>query len=150
MGVSMSETKLSPVSEPAGMVPVYALGYGALGEAATPVDADHPLPTVSLTMPASAAALTGTVSEDAVVGPFAPELGRPIWVTLTGDWQGSVSVQRSLNGGVGRQPLTVGGMPWAMFEANANEPVGEESVAGATWWLAVTLASGTLGYEVRQ
>ncbi|MDB5687864.1 MAG: hypothetical protein JWR77_2453 [Rhizorhabdus sp.] len=117
----------------------------------SPFSSSNPLPT---SPPSAAAAtstpLTGTSAITQTVGPFTPQLGRPIWLTLSGTWSGAVSVQRSTDGGTTKLPLTIGGSAWAVYTANANEAFGEESSAAATYWLAITISSGTLTYEVRQ
>jgi hypothetical protein len=71
-------------------------------------------------------------------------------LTLTGPSSDKVVFERLIDGGATRLPLTVGGQNWATFSANVNEPVGMESVAGATYFLTVTLTSGTLNYQVEQ
>ncbi len=69
---------------------------------------------------------------------------------LSGNWQGTVSLQRSTDSGATRQGLTVGGTPWASFSGNANEPVWQETEADTSFWLAITLTSGTLSYRLSQ
>jgi hypothetical protein len=78
------------------------------------------------------------------------DLGRPIWVSLSGGWTGTVEVLRSTNGGTTMLPLTAGGERWGRFTANANEAIAEESEAGTTYYLATTLQTGTLTYRVAQ
>lgn len=99
---------------------------------------------------ATSAALAGTTSATATLGPFTPQLARSIWLTLSGAWTGSAQLLRSTDAGVTKLPLTIAGQPWGAFTANANEPVGEETCAGATYYLAVTLTTGTLTYRVAQ
>ena len=139
-----------PINAPAGFVPQQAVAFADQAGLAVPVDAAHPLPTTPSMSAASSAPLTGSVSASGVVGPFSPVLGRTIWVSLTGTWTGSVVVQRSIDGGATRQPLTVAGQSWASFTANANEPIGDETVAGATYYLAITINSGALSYRIAQ
>ena len=57
---------------------------------------------------------------------------------------------RSTDGGTTRLPMTIGGSGWGSFQGNCNEPVAEESVAGATYYLAIAVTSGTLSYRVTQ
>ena len=142
---------ISPVvGVPANFVPVYALAFGSIGSAATAVDPTHPLPTAETLTASGVTPLTGTTAASTLIGPFTPRLGRAINLTLTGSWSGSVQLQRSIDGGTTRQPVTAGGQPWATFTANCNEPIAEETEAGATYYLSVTLAGGTLGYRVAQ
>jgi len=59
-------------------------------------------------------------------------------------------VRRSLDAGVTLQDLTIGGAIWAQFAANCCEPVAEESVAGATYYLDIAVTSGSVGYRLEQ
>jgi hypothetical protein len=63
---------------------------------------------------------------------------------------GAVELRRSLDGGATQLPLTAGGERWGRFTGNANEAVTDESEAGASYHLGVTLQSGTLAYRVAQ
>lgn len=139
-----------PIRTPAGFVPPSAAAFSGAGGVATLVDAANPLPIAPIMLAARSTSLAGTLTASATVGPFAPDLGRPIWVTLTGTWSGAAQVLRSVDGGASRVALTIAGQPTASFTGNANEPVAEETVAGAGYYLAVTIASGTLAYRVQQ
>lgn len=139
-----------PCAAPAAYIPYHALAFSGPSNLAVAVGADHPLPVTATFGTAASEPLGGTASSSAVVGPFEPELGRAIWLTLSGTWSGSVTVKRSTDGGTTKLPLTLGGFAWGSFSGNANEPVAEETVAGATYYLDITIASGTLAYEVAQ
>ncbi len=141
---------MTTIDAPGGFVPQLALTFGNRGAAAAAVTRATPLPVRTTLPPADTVALTGQSGDNGLIGPFLPEPGRTIWLTLTGDWRGSVRVLRSGDGATTPQPLTVGGSDWAVFTTNAQEPVGEESVSGAAWWLRFERTGGTLGYEVRQ
>jgi hypothetical protein len=136
-------------SAPGGYVPEVAVTFGGRTGDAQAVDAATPLPVSNVLAPAAAVPLSGIATASGGFGPFVPDLGRPIWVRLWGSWSGRVTVQRSTDGGQVRAALTAGGAAWGVFTANVQEIVGEESVAGATWWLAFE-GTGTLGFEVRQ
>lgn len=138
------------VQIPGGFVPAFALSFGAAASDSQAVDRSNPLPVQTGFAPSQAVVLTGSASASGGIGPFAPEPGRPIWVTLSGTWSGTVTVQRSTDGGTTRRPLTLAGGAWGVFTANAQETVGEETVQGATWWLDFQRTAGTLAYEVRQ
>ena len=138
------------VNAPAGFVPEYAIAFGTQDGPAVAVDAANPLPTSATIVPALSAPLVGTAATTSTVGPFTPQLGRAIWLTLSGTWTGTAQLLRSTDGGTTKLPLTAGGQSWGSFTANCNEAVAEESVSGATYYLAVTLASGSLGYRVAQ
>lgn len=146
----MPQPDLPPIAPPARFVPTHAVAFGQPGEAAIAVDHLNPLPTIVRRVAATATAMIGSVNVSTLVGPFFPELGRAIWVTLTGEWSGNAQVLRSTDGGATRQPLTIGGEPWAQFSANANEAIGEESDAAASYYLDIQLATGTLAYRVAQ
>ena len=139
-----------PCAAPAAYVPYHALAFTGLSDEALAVGSQQPLPVTATFGLAASTPLAGTLSASAIVGPFEPELGRAIWLTLSGSWSGSVTVKRSTDAGATRLPLTAGGLAWAAFSANANEPVAEESVAEAAYYLDVTLVSGTLAYAVMQ
>ncbi|MBW4329902.1 hypothetical protein KY084_03310 [Stakelama sp. CBK3Z-3] len=140
-----------PVSNPAGYITQSALAVRDPNGAARGVDGANPLPVTLLAADETLSPpLTGNTSNSILSDGFVPKAGRPIWISLSGEWSGSVVVKRSIDGGATSAPLTIGGQPWAVFESNAMEPVGEESVAGAIWYLDIMLANGTLSYEVRQ
>ena len=139
------------IHSPAGFVPLHALAFGANDAAATAVDAAHPLPTAPTIAAASSVPLVGTASASGALGPYVPQLGRTIWVTLSGTWSGSVQLLRSTDGGATRLPLTYGdGTAKPNWSGNLNAPVAEETVAAATYYLGVTLSSGTLSYRMEQ
>lgn len=95
--------------------------------------------------------LTGSqASGSTTPGPFTPQLGRDMVLTLSGTWTGSVQLMRSVDGGTTKLPVTVGGTTWALFTANCNEPVWTSSESGATFYLAITVASGTVVYRLAQ
>jgi len=138
------------VDAPASFVPQQAIAFGPMGGQAVAVDAANPLPIVARPGAAQSVPLDGSANASGLIGPFLPELGRAIWLTLSGSWTGTVTVKRSVDGGATTQGLTIGGSSWAVFSANANEPVAEESEAAARYYLDVVLASGTLAYRVAQ
>lgn len=142
-----------PISVPAGFAPAIALGYSDNGGDLSLVTAGNPLPvqTVNAEQAASPPApLAGAVSASTLVGPFTPVRGRPVFLTLAGNWQGSAQVERSTDGGVTRHGLTVSGAAWGRFTGNACEPVWIEQEEGAALYLAITLASGSLEYRIAQ
>lgn len=139
-----------PCSAPASFVPYYAMAFTGADNQALAVKRASPLPVAPILAASASDPLAGASVASEIVGPFTPELGRPIWLTLSGTWSGRARLMRSTDEGVTITPLTIGGMKWAEFTGNANEAVVEESVAGATYHLEITLASGTLNYEVAQ
>lgn len=146
----MSPPQLYEVDVPAGFVPQVALAFGTDGVAATPVDRTSPLPVFTTLAASQSAPLQGTTGVSGSLGPFAPELARPIYLRLSGTWVGTVTVLRSTDNGATRFALTLGGSAWGVFTANVNETVAEEGVAGATYYLDVQLTSGTIAYRMEQ
>lgn len=143
-------TASEPISAPGGFVPKSAVNFVGPGGLAVAVSGAAPLPVDIDAGPASSLPLGGTTSVSGSFGPFAPHLGRPIMLTLAGQWSGGVQLLRSTDGGATRLALTAGGQPWGSFTGNACEPVATESEAGASYWLDVSLASGTLSYRIAQ
>lgn len=139
-----------PVAVPAGYLTGQAIAYLAPNDHAVLVSTAAPLPVTATPVAASSVALTGTTPASTIVGPFTPQLGRAIWLTLSGAWTGSAQLQRSTDGGTTKLALTANGQPYGAYTANANEAVVEETCADATFYLAVTLSSGTLTYRVAQ
>ena len=136
---------------PGSIVPGAAVAYKDANGDAQLVEAAHPLPVEVKPQAASGVtALAGSASSTGVLGPFTPVLGRPIWASLSGTWTGTVTLKRSIDGGSTKLPLTAGGQPWGVFTANACEQVVEPSESGETYYLDVTLVSGTLTYRVAQ
>lgn len=94
-----------------------------------------------------------------LIGPFTPQLGREIWVTLSGAGSsGTAQLLRSTDGGATKLGLTVAGQPWGSFPfagitdlaPAANEIVTAETDASATYYLALTVTQGTVNYRVAQ
>lgn len=94
--------------------------------------------------------LAGAAAASTSAGPFTPQLARAIWLTLTGAWTGTVRVLRSVDGGATKVPLTLAGQSWASFTANCAEPIAEESVSAATYYLDIALTSGAVTYRLEQ
>lgn len=143
-------TQTMTVAAPARYVSIHALCYGEADTPGTLVTDQTPLPTVARRRAARSTPLAGTASANTVAGPFVPDLDAPIMVSLSGTWTGRVAVLRSVDGGATKEPLTAAGQPWATFTANACEPVWEPTEAGATFFLQVSITSGTLTYRVSQ
>jgi len=149
----------NPIKTPAGYVPAFALGFsGPEGELEI-VQNGKPLP-VALTatdplvvLPGFATApspLVGTSAANVVAGPFTPVAGRPVVLSLSGEWQGSVQLMRSVDAGVTLHPVTAGGFAWGHYTGNVCEPVWEEQEANAQLHLDITLTSGTISYRIAQ
>lgn len=145
-----------PISSPARFATPTAVGFTDGAGTLALVSQGAPLP-VTITnassipdLPDAPKPLVGRATSSVVVGPFTPAGSTPIHLQLSGTWAGRASLERSTDGGVTRQGLTVGGRRWASFTANANEPVWQDSEAGVTFWLNVQITSGELAYRVSQ
>ncbi len=99
---------------------------------------------------ATGSVLSGTQSTSGTVGPFTPQINRPIWLTLSGSWSGNAQLLRSTDGGVTRLPLTVGGIAWGNFTANCNEPAANPSDAAETYYVQFALSAGAATYRLAQ
>ena len=120
----------TPISYPARYAPGTAVNFADPQGMAVQVSHDSPLP---VTISAAAgggttapAALTGSTATTQQVGPFLAIAGKPLVLTLAGTWTGTVQLLRSVDGGVTRHPLTVGGTVWARFTANAANRCGRK------------------------
>lgn len=143
-----------PISYPARYAPGVALNYADDGGNAVLVSQSAPLPVTlaavagGSTTPSSP--LTGMTAIASTTSSYVPLAGRPLVLTLTGTWTGTVKLLRSVNGGTTKLPLTLAGAPWAEFTANVNEPVWEENEAAAVFFLQFTPLSGTIAYRLAQ
>ena len=145
-----------PLQTPAGYAPAVAIGLDdGTGHLAL-INAMRPLPVTAIDGAAAAVAmpkpdpLEGETSTPTLIGPFEPALGQPIFCTLLGEWIGTVRLLRSTDDGATSHGLTLGGAAWAVFSANACEPVWQETEEAATLWLDCDVTSGTLAYRVSQ
>lgn len=149
LGQSTFDTGIPYDNKVTGVVPLQCDGTGKNCQALGPANPLHATVQPSQTA-ATSTPLTGSSATTQTVGPFAPQLGRPINLTLAGTWTGSAQLLRSIDGGTTKTPLTVGGTSWANYSANANEPAWIETESGASYYLALTLSAGTLTYRVSQ
>lgn len=138
----------TPILRPANYVPLYGLGYASDSGDVTVASASSPLPVAFTRSGAAPAALSGTTSLTTTAGPFAPRTDWPVTLTLSGVWQGTVSVLRSTDGGTTQLPLTLAGKPWARFTGNVCEQIWTEYADLVSLYLAITLTSGTVAYRL--
>jgi hypothetical protein len=139
----------TPISSPSSYVAPTAIGFADSSGGLVLVSESEPLP-VATGRGDPPAPLAGQASASTTAGPFAPLPDAPIHLQLGGAWSGRVELQRSTDGGVSRSGLTAGGLPWASYSGNVNEVVWQEGERDATFYLAITLDSGTLSYRVSQ
>lgn len=136
------------ISTPAGFAPAYAVGFSDPTGKLALVSDTAPLPVATAAPPP--APLVGLSSASEVVGPFSPTVGRVILVTLDGEWDGTVRLLRSTDGGITKLPLRAGGASWAEFTRPGCEQAWTVTEAGATFYLDIALTSGTVAYRVSQ
>jgi len=146
------------VNSPGQYVLPTAIGFSNANGDLALVTQDSPLPvrvtngtaggSTGATAPAKP--LAGEAAASTVAGPFVPARDTPMHLQLSGTWQGSVTLERSIDGGETRQGVTAGGQPWASFTGNVNEPIWQESGTDASFWLKITLESGQLTYRLSQ
>ena len=138
----------TPISMPAGYAPAFALGFADATRNLNVVSDVVRLPVAFAASPP--APLLGEAANSMVVGPFAATAGRVITVTLDGQWDGTVRLLRSTDGGSTMAPLRVGGTAWAEYTAPGCEQAWTESEEGVTFYLDIGLTSGTVAYRVSQ
>ena len=139
-----------PISTPAGFAPAFAMGFADQANRLAQVSATNPLP-VALPFTASGTPpLSGEAIVSLLAGPFTPDGQAPVTVTLGGDWSGEARLKRSTDEGATLHGLRVAGLDWGIFTANGSEQVWSESEDGATFWLDISLTSGTCSYRVSQ
>lgn len=140
---------ISPtITTPAGFAPAYAVGYSDPNGNLALVSDAAPLPVATLA-PAPAA-LVGLASGSQTVGPFNPTEGRVIIVALDGEWEGTVRLLRSTDGGVTKMPLRVAGADWASYTTPGCEQAWTETESGVSFYLDIALVSGNIAYRVSQ
>jgi len=136
------------ISVPAGFAPACAVGYSDSGGGLALVSGATPLP-VAMSAPAPAP-LSGLSTVSAVAGPFVPTPGRVIVVTLDGEWDGTVRLLRSTDGGLTKARLRVGGGTWGEYTASGCEQAWTETEEGTSFYLDIALNSGAVAYRVSQ
>ncbi|MET0238467.1 MAG: hypothetical protein ABW184_01090 [Sphingobium sp.] len=135
---------------PAGFVPQQAVSYATADGKAVAVNSTNPLPVAAAeTRAATSAPLAGTATSETVAGPFAPQLGREIVLTLSGTFGGSARLLRSIDGGATKIATTVGGTALS-WSGPVNEVVWVETEAAATLYLQIAVNSGAISYRVAQ
>lgn len=140
---------LTPIRAPGGFAPAVALGHSDADGNIILVAADAPLPVVT-TRAEVPPPLEGYAATDFIAGPFEPAPFAPVYLELSGEWEGNVRLLRSVDGGVTKHALTAGGAGWARYSGNACEPIWQESERGAELYLELAITSGTIVYRVSQ
>lgn len=138
----------TPIQSPSGYAATRAVAFADVDGNALLVSNAAPLPVIQGAVPATP--LAGSAAASTVAGPYQPALDRPVMLTLSGTWAGTVRLLRSTDGGTTKLPVTVAGDTWAQFTANCCEPVWDESEASAQLYLDIALTSGTIAYRIAQ
>ena len=142
----MSEA--TPIETPAGYAPSCAVGYADPAANLVLVSEADRLPVASF--PPAAAPMVGEASVAGLTGPFEAVPGRVVAVTLGGTWQGVIKLLRSTDGGATLTALRVAGEPWAEYSEPGCEQAWLETEDGASFYLDIQLASGSVAYRVSQ
>lgn len=147
------------ITLPAGYAPAFAIGYADSNGELAIIDSGTPLPVslsgsdpvlVQAVSQNAPAPLAGQANASTVAGPYDPVADKPLLIQLSGIWQGTIQIERSVDGGNTRHPLTAGGMPWGRFSGNVCEVVWSEQESGAELFLNIALTSGTVDYRLSQ
>lgn len=139
----------TPLQTPGRFVAPVAVSFANPAGDSEVVSGANPLPVYAAPL-APPAALAGLATASGVFGPFAPRLGQPVMLALSGTWSGTVRVLRSTDGGATKLALTALGQPYGIYTANLCEAVWEDGEAGAALYLDVTIAGGALTYRMGQ
>lgn len=103
--------------------------------------------TPASSLPVSGSASSGTTNS----APFIPQLGRDMYITLSGNFSGTVQVQRSTDNGVTWNNITVaGGQPWGRYTGACDEIVETPTDGASRYRLNIVLSSGTVVYRLAQ
>jgi hypothetical protein len=103
------------------------------------------------TSPATSAPVIKTFTKTEVSESFRPNLGRDMYLTLSGTWVGTVQVQRSTDEGKTWNNITIaGGIPWLNYTINCDETIGAPTDGNSLYRLSVTWVSGSLSARLAQ
>jgi len=138
----------TPISAPAGYAPTFALGFADPDTNLSLVSNGRRLPVA--VAPPAPEPLSGETSASTIAGPFATTAGRVVTVALEGEWQGTVRLLRSTDGGVSQSSLRVAGAAWAEYTASGCEQAWSETEEGVSFFLDIALSSGSVTYRVSQ
>ncbi|WDF73474.1 hypothetical protein [Novosphingobium sp. KACC 22771] len=99
---------------------------------------------------AASTPVSGSRTTSGATAAFTPEPGRDMLVQLTGDWAGSVQLERSLDEGVTWCATTLNNSAWALYTRNVSEAPVTPSSTSERFRLNATLVSGTLNFLMKQ
>ena len=107
---------------------------------------------VVLTVTASSSTpLAGAATGVGESAPFTPQLGRDMYLTLTGTWTGTIRIQRSTDGGATWNNITIGGgNPWGVYTGNCDEVVDTPTDGASLYRVSFNVSSGNAAYRLAQ
>jgi len=107
---------------------------------------------VVVTTAASSNPVSGSASVGTTTSPvFTPQLGRDMYLTLSGGWTGTVRVQRSTDNGVTWNNITIGGgQPWGVYTEACDEVVDTPTDGASRYRLSLVISTGTVTYRLAQ
>lgn len=95
--------------------------------------------------------VTGLATADMNTAALVPQLGRNLYLTLSGTWTGTVQLQRSTDAGATWNAVTYGGgLPWGKYTANCDEVVETPTDGASQYRLNIDIATGSLRYRLAQ
>lgn len=107
--------------------------------------------TVIVTAASSSPVAGAATSATANSAVFTPQLGRDLYLTLSGTFVGSVQLQRSTDNNVTWNNVTIaGGMVWGHYTGPCDEVVETPTDAAAKYRLTFSISSGTANYKLNQ
>lgn len=106
---------------------------------------------VVVTTAASSTPLTGTLNATGNTTAFTPQLGRDMYLTLSGTFSGTVQVQRSTDNGATWNNITIsGGQQWGRYTGACDEVVETPTDGASRYRLNIVLTTGTVNYRLAQ
>lgn len=97
------------IATPANFITIHAMAFCTEAGDAVPVTSATPLPVDSSPRAATSSAVSGSLAASGTSAVFTPQLGRPIWITLSGSWTGKATLERSTDAGATWLAATLGG-----------------------------------------
>lgn len=109
------------------------------------------MPMLVYTPPAQIIPIVGFATAAKNTQSFSPEVGYKLYLTLTGTWVGSVTVQGSLDNGVTWNALTShGGGTVGVYTTNCDEAVLDVTSTAYKYRLSLSISSGQVDYRLAQ
>ncbi len=146
----MSRLQLPQPATPAKYISFHALAVSDSTGAYFPASGDDPLPIRRVT-PIPAPDVVGTAATGKTITPaFAAAADLAVWVEMSGDWAGRITVERSADEGANWHELTIGGRPWPPFLHNGAQAVALEGRADVRFRLVLDIVDGIAQYRIGQ